>query len=109
MPMTVAVTRNAPERYRGFLASCMLELAPGVYVSPNMNKGVRQRVWEVCSSWQGELPADGSVLMTFVDRAQPAGLGVLLLGCPRKELVEHDGVWLARRDLPGQTENSGSS
>ncbi len=29
MPMTLVVTRNAPMRYRGFLASCMLELAAG--------------------------------------------------------------------------------
>ncbi|MBI4701175.1 MAG: type I-E CRISPR-associated endoribonuclease Cas2 [Deltaproteobacteria bacterium] len=100
MAMTVVVTRNAPERFRGFLASCMLELAPGVYASPGITRGVRQRIWEVCTSWQGELPPDGCVLMTFVDRASPGGLGVLVLGCPRKDLVEHEGVWLARRDLP---------
>ena len=39
MPMTVVVTRNAPMRYRGFLASCMLEIGAGVYTSPRMNRG----------------------------------------------------------------------
>ncbi|MEO0813153.1 MAG: type I-E CRISPR-associated endoribonuclease Cas2e, partial [Myxococcota bacterium] len=38
--MTVIVTRNVPMRFRGFLASCMLEIAPGVYTSPGMNRGV---------------------------------------------------------------------
>ena len=56
MDMTVVVTRNAPERYRGFLASCMLEIAPGVYTSPRMSDGVRERVWEVCLEWSGALP-----------------------------------------------------
>ena len=46
MPMTVLVTRNAPMRYRGFLASCMLELAAGVYTSPRMTRAVRERVIE---------------------------------------------------------------
>ena len=35
MPMTVVVTRDVEARYRGFLASAMLEIAPGVYVSPD--------------------------------------------------------------------------
>ena len=65
--MTVVVTRNAPDRYRGFLASCMLELAPGVYTSPQMSKAVRDRVWAVCCEWAGALPDDGGVLMTWRD------------------------------------------
>ena len=42
--MTVVVTRNVPGRYRGFLASCMLEVAPGVYTNPGMTRAVRERV-----------------------------------------------------------------
>ncbi|TVR13365.1 MAG: type I-E CRISPR-associated endoribonuclease Cas2, partial [Planctomycetota bacterium] len=30
MPMTIVVTNDVADRYRGFLASCMLEIAPGV-------------------------------------------------------------------------------
>ena len=44
MPMTVIVTRNVEPRYRGFLASAMLEIAPGVYVAPDLSSGVRERV-----------------------------------------------------------------
>lgn len=92
--MTVVVTRNVPERYRGFLASCMLELAPGVYTSPRMNRAVRDRVWAVCCEWAGELPDDGGVLMTWRDNLMPSGQAVLVLGWPKKELVELDGLWL---------------
>jgi len=49
MPMTVVVTRDVESRYRGFLASVMLEIAPGVYVSPNLSAGVRERIWSVLS------------------------------------------------------------
>ena len=45
MAMTVVVTRNVEARYRGFLASAMLEVAPGVYVAPEMSKG--ERIWSV--------------------------------------------------------------
>ena len=45
--MTVVVTVNVEGRYRGFLASAMLEIAPGVYISPQMTDGIRERVWDV--------------------------------------------------------------
>ena len=38
MSMTVVVTRNVEGRYRGFLASVMLEVAPG-YTSPPILQG----------------------------------------------------------------------
>ena len=49
--MTVVVTVNVEARYRGFLASAMLEIAPGVYTSPQMTNGIRERVWDVVSRW----------------------------------------------------------
>lgn len=60
MSLTVIVTRDVQARYRGFLGSAMLELAPGVYISPRMNQGVRDRVWEVISGWHAQL-GDGSL------------------------------------------------
>lgn len=96
--MTVVVTRNVPERYRGFLASCMLELAPGVYTSPQMTVAVRERVWAVCCEWAGVLPDDGGVLMTWQEKREPSGQAVLVLGWPKRELVELDGIWLDRRE-----------
>jgi len=44
MPLAVVVTRDVADRFRGFLASVMLEVAPAVYISPRMTKGVRERV-----------------------------------------------------------------
>jgi len=51
VPMTVVVTRNVSGRTRGFLASCMLEVAPSVYCAPRMSKGVRDRVKSVLDDW----------------------------------------------------------
>lgn len=96
MPMTVAVTRDVAARYRGFLASCMLEIAPGTYVSPSMNAGVRERVWGVLADWWRELPG-GSLILLWRDGRSSGGVGVLTLGTPPIELVDVDGLKLALR------------
>ena len=101
MPFTVVVTRNAPDRTRGFLASAMLEIAPGVYVSPEMSRGVRERVWDVLIEWSELLPAEGGILMTYPDRSAPGRHAVTMLGFPKVELSDIDGFWLARRLVPG--------
>lgn len=112
MPFTVVVTRNVPDRTRGFLASAMLEIAPGVYVSPNMTRGVRERVWNVMLEWCGLLPPDGGVLMTYPQKTAPGGQAVLFVGFPKADLVDVDGFWLARRLVPEDDdieESTGSS
>ena len=96
MAMTVVVTRNVEERYRGFLASCMLEIAAGVYTGPRMTTGVRDRVWRVLSDWHRTLD-QGSIVMTWQDLAEPGGQGVKLLGEPPRNLCEADGTLLVRR------------
>lgn len=102
MPMTVVVTRNVPGRYRGFLASCMCEIAPGVYTAPRMNKGIRERVWSVMEDWfEGD--EEQSVLMTWPDGKLPGGQRVRALGIPRNDLVRLDGIYLARRDVDEET------
>lgn len=98
MSMTIVVTRNVPGRYRGFLASCMLELAPGVYTNPHMSRAVRDRVWAVCCDWAGVLPDDGGVLMTWRDKKSPSGQAVLSLGWPKKLLIELNGLWLDKSE-----------
>jgi CRISPR-associated protein Cas2 len=70
--MTVVVTRDVEGRYRGFLGSCMLELAPGVYTAPRMTRGIRERVWRVVESWHGEL-GQGSIVMTWAEPGLPGG------------------------------------
>jgi CRISPR-associated protein Cas2 len=63
MPMTVVVTRDVADRYRGFLASIMPEIALGVFVSPELSRGVRERLWEVLSGWWDGVPGGSVVLV----------------------------------------------
>ena len=97
MPMTVIVTRNVEDRYRGFLASAMLEIAPGVYTRPRMSVGVRERIWRVLKDWYASL-GQGSVVMTWRDPASPGGQGVRLLGEPPRVLCESDGALIVKRE-----------
>ena len=84
MSMTILVTRNLPGRFRGFLASTMHEIAPGVYADPTMKKGVRERVWAVMLEWQSEIPADGGVIMFWPSRDEPSGWRSLPSGGQRR-------------------------
>ncbi|HEY3354839.1 MAG TPA: type I-E CRISPR-associated endoribonuclease Cas2e [Polyangia bacterium] len=97
--MTVVVTRDVAPRFRGFLASCMLEIAPGVYTAPRMTRGVRERVWLVLEEWFGAV-GGGGIVMTWADAAQPGGQGIQTLGSPPRQLRDHEGVVLAWQ--PGQ-------
>ena len=94
--MTVVVTRDVAARFRGFLASCMLEIGPGVYTAPRMNRAVRARVWSVLSEWYDEV-GGGSILMTWLDPQSPGGQQVSALGYPSYEMYQHDGIYLARK------------
>lgn len=91
--MVVIVTCNVLARFRGFLASCMLEIAPGVYTSPNMTKGVRERVWSVLSSWYSERQ-QGSIIMTWQEKSLTSHQGILTLGYPHKIICLADDVYL---------------
>ncbi len=103
MPMTVVVTVDVAPRFRGFLASCMLEVAPGVYTAPRMTKAVRERVWLILEEWHEEL-GTGGIVITWRDVGLPGGQGVSTLGAPPKELHAADGIFLARRALTGTPE-----
>lgn len=96
MSMTVVVTRDVAPRIRGFLASTMLELAPGVYSAPRLSPAVRDRIWTVLNEWfptgQG-----GSVIMLWEDKTLPGGQSVKTLGLPPIDLVELDGIVLSRK------------
>ena len=93
--MTVIVTVNVEARYRGFLASAMLEIAPGVYTSPNMTSGIRERIWAVLSEWYSQL-GQGSIVMTWRDSAAVSEQAVRTLGESPKEIVDADGVYLVK-------------
>lgn len=93
--MTVIVTVNVEARYRGFLASAMLEIAPGVYTSPNMTGGIRERIWAVLNEWYSQL-GQGSIVMTWRDPAAVSEQEVRTLGESPKEIVDADGVYLVK-------------
>lgn len=95
MPMTVVITRDVEARYRGFLASVMLEVAPGVYVSPNLSAAVRDRVWDVVVGWYATLQR-GSLVMIWRNGKAPGGLSLRHRGNPPKEIYDADGVLLVR-------------
>ncbi len=94
--MTIVITRDVAPRFRGFLASCMLELAPGVYTSPRMTAAVRDRVWTVLSEWYSAL-GGGAIVMCWPDRKASSSQQVRLLGTAPVELIDHEGLILAVR------------
>ena len=93
--MTVIVTVNVEARYRGFLASAMLEIAPGVYTAPNMTAGIRERIWDVLAQWYGQL-GQGSIVMTWRNPEAAGEQEVRTLGEAPKEIVDAEGVYLVK-------------
>ncbi|MDP3872865.1 MAG: type I-E CRISPR-associated endoribonuclease Cas2e [Methyloversatilis sp.] len=73
----------------------MLEVAPTVFVSPRMSKGVRGRTWQVLTDWHNAEPR-GSLVMVWRDNNETGGVGLAHLGEPPRELIEIDGMWVAR-------------
>ena len=98
MPLVMIVTRDVADRYRGYLGSLMLEVAPTVYISPRMNPGVRSRTWAVLTSWHTAEP-QGSIVMVWKDVNETGGIGIATLGTPPRELLDLDGLWLVRKPL----------
>lgn len=108
MSMTVVATRNVSPRVRGFLASVMLEVAPGVYCAPRLSPAVRERVWAVLSEWF-PYEVDASVVMIWSEREVPGGQAVRVLGVPRVQFAEIDGLVVTRRSGSGVCSESGES
>jgi CRISPR-associated protein Cas2 len=96
MPLTMIVTRDVEMRYRGFLTSVMLEVAPGVYVAPEMSIAVRERVWSVMAEWWMTL-GRGSLTLIWRDTKAPGNLRIETLGESPKSIVDADGVLLVKR------------
>ncbi|MGM0584274.1 MAG: type I-E CRISPR-associated endoribonuclease Cas2e [Pseudomonadota bacterium] len=97
MPLTIVVTRDVEARYRGFLTSIMLEIAPGVYVAPDMSAGVRRRVWTVLTGWWEGL-GNGALVMVWRDTEAVGNLRMETRGEPPKDIVDADGVLLVKRE-----------
>ena len=96
MSMTVVVTRNVSDRVRGFLASSMLDIAPGVYSAPRISPAVRERIWHVLNDWFSS-EQNASIVMLWAEPSAPGGQASFALGTPPIEVVEIDGMLTARR------------
>ncbi|OSM00324.1 putative CRISPR-associated Cas2 family protein [Magnetofaba australis IT-1] len=81
----------------------MLEAAPGLYVAPRLSAAVRGRIWAVLSDWFNP-QSDAGYVMIWADGAQPTGVSIQTLGEPPVDLVDYDGVILARRPPLGEEE-----
>lgn len=66
----------------------MLEVSAGVFVSTSLNKGARDRVWEVLSEWHSKL-RNGSLILITGNRE---GVKLKTLGEPIKQIVDIDGI-----------------
>lgn len=93
MALTVLITRDVEDRYRGFLASAMLELGPGAYASPSLSARARDKIWDVLSDWHSQL-GNGSLVLIYADRQADGGLAVRHLGAPPRTAVRLDGALL---------------
>lgn len=95
MATTTVVISALPDRFHGFLSSCMCEVSCGVFVSANMNRRVRDHVWEVLNSWFFHDPT-GSIVMVWKHRKSPGGIRVRTLGVPKRTLTEYEGMLLVK-------------
>ncbi|MEI8396658.1 MAG: type I-E CRISPR-associated endoribonuclease Cas2e [Rhodospirillaceae bacterium] len=98
MPMVVIVARDVPDRFHGFLGSCLVEISPGVYTSPIITSRVRDQIWSVMTDW---FAGRGSIVMTWRDPLAPGRQGLATLGIPPRTLVDVDGFLLVKRESGG--------
>ena len=96
MPMTTIITRGVEDRYRGFLGSVMLELAPGVYAHARLSSGVRGRILSVLEDWYSQLRT-GSIVVCWAETTANGTMGMKTFGEPPKQIVSYDGTLLMRR------------
>lgn len=96
MSFTVIITRDVQPRYRGFLASIMLEVAPGVYVSPRLNPKVRDGVWDVLEKWHGYLNR-GSVVMISRNTSVIGKMLCKTLGDTQNKIIDFEHLLLTRK------------
>lgn len=105
--MMVVCATGTADRFHGFLRSILLNPHPGVYVSRDVDKGVRDRLWRILTDWHAADPR-GMVVMIHADKNKPMGLAISSLGSPKREIVEIEGHYaLLRSDQEKTLERSG--
>jgi CRISPR-associated protein Cas2 len=106
MSITVAITNNAPSKYRGYLSSCFLEILPTVYVSSKISKRTRIKIQETLKEWY---TADGinqfDICLIWSDAKETGGIGVFNLGYPKSEIIEFYGIYLSKDPIPKSNVN----
>lgn len=96
MSLTVVITRDVEDRYRGLLSSAMLEAAPGVYVSKALSARARETIWQAITDWHATLQR-GSVTLLFADSKEDGGIAIRSVGTPARHPVRIDGALLMHR------------
>ncbi len=96
MSLTVVVTCDVPGRFHGFLASAMVQVSTGLYISPQLNRDARDRMWAVLADWFSHT-RQGTITMLWRDKSFPGSIAVNTLGTPRRNLVDIDGLLLTKR------------
>ena len=99
MAMTIAVTRNTPEPLQRLFGLVHARDCPRrVCCATHEEIGARARV-ERDDGVGRAAAADGGVVLFWKSRTAPSGLGIRLIGWPKKEMVDHEGLWLTVRGL----------
>lgn len=99
MSLTVLITRDVEDRYRGYLSSAMLEASAGVYFSDRLSPRARETLWSTVERWYAQL-GRGSLQMIYVDSKAEGGIAVRSLGTPSRHVVRLDGLMLMHRVSP---------
>lgn len=89
--MWVIDLENAPDRLRGTLSRWGVELRAGLYVGSAGGK-VRDALWELVKSLASY---ETSAVMVF-DSKGPQGFEARTWGTNKRDIVDVDGLWLAR-------------
>lgn len=90
--MMIIVTRNAPEKLRGYLASTLLEIESGIYFSQVGSPRVRAQIWEIVMGWA---EIDTGAVMIYHDKNVPHNFSFEKIGSAPIELKEVDGMLLS--------------
>lgn len=91
MAMTVLITTNVEDRYRGFIRSCMPEIDAGLYASNSLSSRARDRLWEILLDWHRTLQ-NGSLVLIYLDKKAPSGLQIKSVGVQNDKYVDLDGI-----------------
>lgn len=92
--MLIIVTRNAPDRLRGYLSSTLLEIESGVYFSPIGSSRVRNQIWEIVQGWA---EIDTIATMIYHDKNVPHRFSFESIGSPPVKMMNVDGMLLSFR------------